>query len=281
MRTLDVAIPDLDVAQEPTVQGMDAPAAGDASAPTQVAAEPQRGWLGIELGASQGKMPGVEIRHVFRGSPAELAGLRSGDVITKVDGNDVRQASDVQRLVASHAAGDRVSVAYRRDSRNRFMAVRLASKPGGDDIARLDFLGAPAPEFHSLMTAQGSLPATLGALRGKVVVIEFWAPWCQACHLLAPKLNEWRARLGPQGVEVVGITVAPVSAALQSASEVGMKYTIASDESGETSRSYRAFAIPALYVIDQKGIVRDVVVGYSPGRMDEAQALIEKLLSTP
>jgi peroxiredoxin len=254
---------------------------GDASAsePPRANRQGRRGWLGIELAETERSEPGVLVRHVFRGSPAEGAGLLAGDVILKVDGNDVTAPGDVQRLVAAHKSGERVSIALRRASNTRLFAVELAALPTDDDMLRLSFVGAPAPEFQDLKTAQGSLPATVGALRGRVVVIEFFAQWCQICRLLVPKMNELRARLGAQGVEVVGITMDPVSTALRSATEQGMAYTVASDESGETSRAYRALALPTVFVIDRKGVVRDVMVGYSTQKLSELSSLVDSLVA--
>ena len=60
-----------------------------------------------------------------------------------------------------------------------------------------------------------------------------------------------------------------------------MGYPIASDNSGKTTEAYRANALPTLFVLDRKGIVRDVVVGYSSDRIAHMETVIDKLVAEP
>jgi hypothetical protein len=56
-------------------------------------------------------------------------------------------------------------------------------------------------------------------------------------------------------------------------------HPVASDHSGKTTRAYRANALPALFVIDKRGVVRDVLVGYSADRLAELERLVQSLTS--
>ena len=60
-----------------------------------------------------------------------------------------------------------------------------------------------------------------------------------------------------------------------------MRYTLASDLGGEISESYLASQIPAVFVIDRKGIVVDVMVGVQAERLDEVHELVGRLLDQP
>ena len=80
---------------------------------------------------------------------------------------------------------------------------------------------------------------------------------------------------------MLGVTTDPPVFAGQAAVEFGIRYPVASDESGKTSRDWRALSIPTLFVIDRSGVVREVVVGYSSDRLAEAERLVEKLVRTP
>jgi peroxiredoxin len=241
----------------------------------------RRGWLGVELSATAAREPGVLVRSVVRGSPAARAGVAAGDVILTIDGETVAQPSDVVRLVGERSVGQRTSIGLVRGTENRLLAVTLAKVPADNDVMRMNFVGGVAPSFMGLQTVQGSVAASIGALRGKVVLLEFWAPWCVACRFLVPTMNDWHAQFRPQGVEVIGITMDPVLQASQAARQLGMEYNIASDFSGETSRAYRAHSIPTLFVIDRKGIVRDVMVGYSAERLEALRSLLGRLVSEP
>jgi len=243
------------------------------AAPNQPAS--RQGWLGVALGPHP---EGVRVDRVVPGSPSEKAGLVEGDVITSVAGEAVRKPAEVVEIVGEHAEGDRLSIGLSRNGEARMLAVELAGRPVDTDIVRMSYVGQPAPELGVLRTVQGSVTPTLQALRGKVVVLEFWASWCSVCRYMVPTMNEWQARFGPQGVVVLGVTVDSVSVATNAANQLGMDYALASDAEGEATRAYAANSIPALYIIDQRGTVREVVVGYSESRLEAAENLIDKLL---
>jgi peroxiredoxin len=235
----------------------------------------------VELAAREADQPGVAIRDVTPDSPAEHAGLAAGDVLLSIDGEAVQRPNDVVRLIASRRAGARVALAFRRGDSDRLAAAVLDARPDMDELMRKTYVGSPAPSFTALSAVQGSVPAGVAALRGKVVVIEFWASWCVPCRMTAPKLNAWHDRWKAEGLEVLGVTTDPAVAASQAAVEFGIHYAVASDESGKTSRAWRALSIPTLFVIDRTGVIREVVVGYQTDRLAAAEKLIEKLVRTP
>jgi peroxiredoxin len=222
---------------------------------------------------------GVGVRGVVPGSPAARAGLGPGDVIISIDGQSVGAPGDVVRLIGEKGAGRRASIVFARGSTQRLVAVDLEQVPSDDEILRQSYVGSPAPAFESLKTVQGALDPSLGALRGKVVVVEFWAPWCFVCRMLVPVMNDWHSRYSAQGVVVMGIASESVEPTAQSAYQLGMTYPIASDETGRTSRAYRAVAVPTVFVVDRKGTVRDVLVGYSGRRLHEIDGLIANLVA--
>jgi peroxiredoxin len=240
-----------------------------------------RGWLGVELVASAPEQPGVTVRDVIRNSPAEHAGLRPGDVILRVAGEAVNEADDVVRLVGNNPAGARLGVSFARGNESRMLQVRLGPAPDDDGVMRMRYVGAPAPALLDLQSVQGSVEPTKNALQGKVVVLEFWASWCSVCRFLVPKMNEWHDRFAMQGVQVLGVTTEPVVSAAQAASQLGMGYAVASDGSGKTTEAYRANALPTLFVLDRRGIVRGVTVGYSSERIAGLQELIARLVAEP
>ena len=249
----------------------------DPPAPKAQPSQPtaKQGWLGVALGPHP---QGAVINRVVPGSPSERAGMAQGDVIASIAGEVVRGPADVVRIVAQHEAGERLPIGLSRNGEVRLLAVELAGRPVDIDIARMSFVGQPAPELGLLRTVKGSVTPSLQALRGKVVVLEFWASWCSVCRYMVPTLNEWQARFGPQGAVVLGVTVDSVSVASNAANQLGMDYALASDQEGEATRAYAANSIPAIYIIDQRGTVREVVVGYSEARLEAAENLIDTLL---
>ncbi len=237
------------------------------------------GWLGVELAKREDGAGGVLVRSVMRGSPAERAGLQGGDVVMSVDGQSVGRPTELRDLVAASGAGKRVSLGVLRGDTTRLFAADLEQVPNDDEVMRRNYVGARAPDFGSLDTVQGSITPTLTGLSGRVVVLEFWASWCGPCHVMAPTLQGWHDRYSAQGVTVLGVTNEPMDVAGRSAGELGIGYPLARDGSGNMVRAYRAYALPTLFVIDKRGTVRDVLIGFSTPRLREIEALVKKLIA--
>jgi peroxiredoxin len=237
------------------------------------------GWLGVELAKREGTEPGVLVRSVMRGSPAARAGLADGDVVMSIDGENVARPTELREHVMKALAGSRVSLGVLRGAETRLFAVDLEAAPNDDEVMRKNYVGSRAPDFGALDTVQGSVTPSLPALKGRVVVLEFWASWCGVCHVLAPTLNGWHDRYSAQGVTVLGVTNDPVDVAGRTAGELGMAYPLASDGTGHMLRAYRAYALPTVFVIDKQGNVRDVLIGYSTPRLREIEALVRKLIA--
>ena len=254
-----------------------------APAPSEVAPnQPSNagpGWLGVELAKRDGGEPGVLIRGVMHGSPAERAGLIAGDVVTRIDGVSVARPIELHDRIVNAGANSRVSVGVQRGDATRLFAVELEGVPDDDEVMRKAYVGSLAPDFGALETVQGSVTPSLPALQGRVVVLEFWASWCGVCHVMAPLLNGWHDRYSAQGVTVLGVTNDTVEVAGRAAGQLGMGYPLASDGSGSMLRAYRAFALPTLFVIDKHGKVRDVLIGYSTPRLREIETLVRKLIA--
>jgi len=74
-----------------------------------------------------------------------------------------------------------------------------------DRAAQINLLGKPGPEIDVATWIVGD-PVTLADLRGRVVLLEFWATWCKPCQEMFPKLTAHYEQHADQGLEVVAIT---------------------------------------------------------------------------
>jgi peroxiredoxin len=120
-----------------------------------------------------------------------------------------------------------------------------------------------APNF-SLPRVDQPGKVALSELRGKVVLLDFWATWCQPCTAMAKPLSELYTEFQPRGVEFVGINsdgpgVTPEEV-LAHLKNHPAPYPIVMDD-GEVGGRYNVSALPYMVVLDREGAVRKVFMG--------------------
>lgn len=235
------------------------------------------GWLGVTM--TRGNR-GVVVEHVVRGSPAEAGGVRVGDRIVAFEGSPVRDPADVTQKVAAACDGDRAKLTVAREDRSIDLSVVLVPRPTVDELLRMDLVGAPLPAWRNVKPLVGA-PSSPEELVGSVVLVDFWASFCAPCRMLAPRISALKDRFGAQGLRVVGITTDTAEKAATFAEQVQMRYPIVVDEEGATMSAYGITGLPTMLLVDKRGLVRDVFVGFSPADEPELVAKIKALLAEP
>lgn len=244
----------------------------------------ERPWLGIAMDAEgpHPAGPGVRVGHVVRGSPADKAGLHEGDRVVRIAGNSVARGADVVQAVSGFTVGDSIDVVFlRAGSKEQTAHARLAPFPSQDEMMRMDLVGSFAPTWKDVEVASGSFPPSIGNLRGRVVLLDFWATWCAPCRVVIPKLDDMQSRYGAQGLSVLGVSTEDTQDVALFARRTAMHYGVASDRHGQTSRTYGVVSLPTLVVIDKRGVIRDVSVGYDPTADVRLDAMVRSLLAEP
>jgi len=239
-----------------------------------------RAWLGIAMDVDA-QMTGVRVGHVVRGSPADKAGIREGDRVLRVSGTTVARGPDVVHAVSALGVGDTVELVFARAGHEQTARAVLAAFPSQDDMMRMDLVGAFAPSWKDVSVVSGAFPATLGALRGRVVLLDFWATWCAPCRIAIPMLDALQARYGAQGLSVLGISTEEAPEVAVFTQHMAMRYGVAADKDGQTTRAYGVASLPTLVIIDKRGVVRDIAVGFDPGQDARLDATVRALLAEP
>lgn len=120
-------------------------------------------------------------------------------------------------------------------------------------------VGHPAPDF-SLTTLSGE-PFTLSALRGRPVVLNFWATWCPPCRAELPELQGASERLAGQ-VAIIGVNQAEAPADVGAfVVGLGLTFPVPLDVNAKASRLYAVRSLPTTFFIDRQGIIRHIQIG--------------------
>lgn len=111
----------------------------------------------------------------------------------------------------------------------------------------------------------------LASLQGKVVVFDFWAPWCGPCREEMPVLDGLGKKLAGDGVVVVGVLVDPDRDGARTVLEKHkIGYPQLDDEAGAAARAFDVRSLPTLVIVDRNGKVTSYRTGYSPEEDVEA-----------
>ena len=114
---------------------------------------------------------------------------------------------------------------------------------------------------------------------GKVLLIDFWATWCAPCLKSMPFFNSLYNELNQKGFEIVAVNVDEDSEiARQFLKNRPVSYPVSFDPQGECPKTFEVKAMPSSYLIDKRGIMRKIHLGYRDGDQATLREAIETLL---
>ncbi len=137
-------------------------------------------------------------------------------------------------------------------------------------------------------------PTKLSDLRGQVVLLDFWAPWCGPCRVTFPRLQKWHQSYKDKGLVILGVTNFFGDAEgkeLTRAQELDylrtfkktfrLPYGFAVADSEDNDRNYGISSIPTTFLIDRRGVVRFISIGSSEQENAALNKMIKKLIDEP
>jgi len=160
-------------------------------------------------------------------------------------------------------------------------ACQTAALYGGSGLEKC----GPAPAFSGIqqwLNTPGGKPVSLASLKGKVVLVDFWAYSCINCQRELPHVEAWARAYASDGLEVVGVHTpeyafehvpSNVAAGVR---RLGLTFPVALDNSYGTWNAYDNQSWPAAYLIDASGQIRHISIG--EGDYSGEEQLIRQLL---
>ena len=137
--------------------------------------------------------------------------------------------------------------------------------------------GGPAAAF-SLKSRTGG-EVSLSSLKGKVVLINFWATWCGPCRKEMPLLEQIHKKYAPLGFTMLGVNVEEDTRLMDTfLKDVPVTFPVLLDPANGVSKLYNVSAMPSTVIVDRKGNVRFIHQGYKPGDENKYQDLIRQLI---
>lgn len=238
--------------------------AGDDDAASTTAAATFGVVAKIHRGDLEGAANGVA---AIRAEPERFPDQQAWAVLAQIALDVHRGEFDAAAKLARECAAEPTPVGTSPIDRNQRRYV----------AAIAPFLGEPAPQLRVDTWVGGEIAGAdvLAALRGKVVVLDFWQPWCEPCRKAMPKLVQAQRDHGDQ-VTVLGLckvenygydvsaraAVRPIAPADYPAhvadfhADMQLNYPLAIADTAANNESYRVAGIPTLVIIDRDGIVR-------------------------
>jgi cytochrome c biogenesis protein CcmG/thiol:disulfide interchange protein DsbE len=142
-------------------------------------------------------------------------------------------------------------------------ASRPANTASLPDASSSPLQGHPAPDFTlAVLSAHAGSTLRLASLKGRPVVLNFWASWCDPCKQEAPLLEATWQRMQGQGMILLGVNFEDTQhAALGFVQHYGITYPNVVDAKGDVAIDYGVTGVPETFFVDRHGVIVHKVIG--------------------
>jgi cytochrome c biogenesis protein CcmG, thiol:disulfide interchange protein DsbE len=152
----------------------------------------------------------------------------------------------------------------------------------GDELFPV-VVGSDAPPLHAVTLDSAKRVKTLADYKGKVVLLNIWATWCEPCRVEMPSIEKVYREFGPRGLSVVAVSVDDPGTEQHIrdfTKELGLTFEILHDPTEATKTSYQVTGFPETFIIGREGKIRKKVIGAADWSSEGNRALLRELLGT-
>jgi cytochrome c biogenesis protein CcmG, thiol:disulfide interchange protein DsbE len=201
----------------------------------------------------------------FRQAPMHASSFRAG-TITDTAGRRNRNSGATIGRILYYICVRRASV---------LIGLILLLLPGCYSGSRPPRIGSAAPDF----TVQDSdRKVTLSELRGKIVILNFWATWCPPCIEELPSLIQLNQKIKDKGIIILGVSIdVDADAYHKFLQDRKIEFLTVRDGDQKSSNLYGTFKYPETYIIDRNGVVRRKFIGAVDWTSPEIMDFLTKL----
>ena len=140
--------------------------------------------------------------------------------------------------------------------------------------------GSQLPDFRAMNLRTNQLTA-LRDYRGKVILVNIWATWCDPCRLEMPAMEKLNDRLAGTDFRVVALSVDKdgPDVVMQFVKALGLHFDILQDQSGDIQKLLQTTGVPESFVVDRSGVIIKKVIGAEEWDAPVNETLIRTLLN--
>jgi len=116
--------------------------------------------------------------------------------------------------------------------------------------------------------------------QGEVIYVDFWASWCPPCTKSFPYMNHLHNKLKNKGLKIIAVNLDEVvNDANSFLTKSSADFMTLYDQDQECAKSFDVKAMPSTYLVDKKGVVRYIHLGFKDSEIEELQFMVNKLLA--
>ena len=141
-------------------------------------------------------------------------------------------------------------------------------------------IGTPAIDF-ACQDLKGQ-SWSLDKVKGKIVLLRFWADWCPYCRYEMPVIEKYYRKLNKEGFVVLAVNVKQSAQVAEAfTAQLDITFPVPLDPDGKMAKRYGVYAIPTNFLIDREGIIREILIGEVFREEKPLRDLLKNYFSSP